>query len=226
VTAPNLATTLRAAFDAAGRRRSFTASWDDLRELYASPCNSFRAIGDQLGVTRERARQIYNEFFWPLLGMRKYGRQRRKVCSRKRRAVRIASLEPVGIAALAARFARMAGCLVTGAPRACGALVKARVAAMTHGLIVNGHHCSVIRLFPKVIGTTPYLVARIRVLPGEVTHVAFVNDDNCYVLPGARAVIGRAMYIPTGERASVGRRPRISFEEWERCRQAWPGRDD
>lgn len=70
------------------RGKAKSVDFDTLYELFESDCNTFTVIGEIVGLSRERIRQLYLQYFQPLFPRRPTGRVRRKVCTRKRRANR------------------------------------------------------------------------------------------------------------------------------------------
>jgi hypothetical protein len=77
--------------DSRGQKRyKARLTFDELLGHFANDCMSFTAIGALIceeGITRERVRQIYNQYFRDLLPGKKTGRRRVRICTLKRRAV-------------------------------------------------------------------------------------------------------------------------------------------
>ncbi len=93
-----------------------TATFEEWFSLFGSDCNNFSQIGRQLDYTRERVRQIFKQYFAPLFSTRPNGRKREKLCTLKRRAVRVKNLlgqlPDTGITKEIAEIAKAKGCNV------------------------------------------------------------------------------------------------------------------
>lgn len=68
-----------------GASRTYQAEFDDLLKLFGDPDETLRSIGDKLGVSKERVRQIYRMYFCELFDGAS-ARTRRRNNARQRKA--------------------------------------------------------------------------------------------------------------------------------------------
>ena len=69
------------------RRMKSKFGFDEYLTRFSNSCNSFQAIADEEGLTREMIRVTYNRYFRRLLPGKKTGNKRRTVCHLKQAAV-------------------------------------------------------------------------------------------------------------------------------------------
>jgi len=82
---PDLIAKMRAKFDTPqkrGRGRKIMLSFDELLDRFAVTCTRYSDVARECGITRERARQIYNQYFRDIFGSSRGGRAREKTCTR------------------------------------------------------------------------------------------------------------------------------------------------
>ena len=58
--------------------------FEELFRVFGEDCNSYTALAEQAGVSREAVRYIYNKYFRELVPGRKSGRERQRVCTLER----------------------------------------------------------------------------------------------------------------------------------------------
>jgi len=65
-------------------KRKCFLGFDELFELFKNDCNNFEFIGQKAGVSKERIRQIYKEYFKDIFLHRSGGHKRQKMCTLKK----------------------------------------------------------------------------------------------------------------------------------------------
>ena len=140
----------KAKWDTAGNitRRKHNASFEDWLEYFKSDCVRFEAIGDEVGLTRERVRQIYNDHFCELFEG-KSGRERVQACTLESRHVKTKRSESElfendPVVRVVVEKARAVGCRVSAVPTLSEGVPTGSVWARR--VLVNGHLCSLHRL--------------------------------------------------------------------------------
>lgn len=118
-------------------------SFDRLVELFGNDCTSFADIAREFGITRERVRQIYQQYFTRVFPNRSGGRVRRKLCALKTNAVRKGDFSS-GVPQLLTRIAE----IVCSRGYVCNKIPKGikgnYIAAFkTSSLSINGKICGV-----------------------------------------------------------------------------------
>ncbi|MEK7175938.1 MAG: hypothetical protein AAB695_01010 [Patescibacteria group bacterium] len=72
-----------------GNSKGTLPDFDTMLAKFSDDCTKFNDIAAELGLTRERIRQIYQKYFSSIIARRPNGRTRQKVCTLKRRTVRV-----------------------------------------------------------------------------------------------------------------------------------------
>src|ERR1700722_15181243 len=114
-------------------------SFDRLLQLFTDDCTSFQSIGkmSEQAVSRERIRQIYDEYFKFLMPDERSGRKRTKLCALKKRAVASRTLPDKLAAKVIAERARTQGYNVRKVPTLDHGKFRA------HRLLIEGKMCMV-----------------------------------------------------------------------------------
>jgi len=220
------------------RNNKIKLTFDELLDDFANDCMTFTAIAGSAcedGFTKERIRQVYNEYFRDLFPTKRTGRRRRKICRLKR--IRIATKNALAdfsddqSLAKIARAAIAAGCMVerTVSNTRGGEIYLSRRMLSINGLRYNiSHphtpidhggilylHCTIA---PHLLNSTNGIIIlqeiegfpeRIFVLPSRDFEIAY----NC----GQKRFY---IYIPLERRPTY--KNHVSRIDWWKYENAWP----
>jgi hypothetical protein len=207
------------------RRTKHSLSFDEFFQYFQADCVRYGAIGAQIGVSRERVRQIYNRYFRELFNG-KNGKQRWHACSVESRNVKIAHSikelldQPMPRAVI--DQARAAGCIIDVI--AYDDVSAGRV--KKHRLSINGHRCEVRASIKTGKG---YFRMRIRRSVLEAVEAVLLlckegEVERLFVVP-SKVLLGRSKsssisFRVPGERYSNSKRSKtgLDFRSYE---NAW-----
>lgn len=195
---------------------------DELHKLFIDPANRFSEIAKQLGVTRERVRQIYRDLFSQRLSYQN-GRQRWSAHTQARIKQRLNELvaTPRDRYLLhISRVAKRAGLDVQFIPQKIARLSASSGGLLRHRVMLNGKMC--------VISHGTFIIGgRLVPFPSYIVSsaafkicIAHINSKQFYfVIPASELrKAGSTIYLPVGYLKHRAGKQKI---DWWQFKDAW-----